>query len=292
LGTREPAGFPLPGYGVLTPYLEALDELYAELKAEDPYLDPFLYDPDKAAEIFERLGYELVEGVWTHPVHGPLKVTLVTYEEEDLVAMVADQLRAGGIDVVWISYPGAAYAEFRNRAEVEMWYHHGGTVFDPHEIVSRWHSRNLMPPGEYAHINYERYLYPDGNPELDALIEAMEAATPLDPDTYVPLFKDAAEIIIRDRIVISLVTTTFMLPYNTEYWTNWPLEENPYMVPAIWWATSLPMIVQLKSTYTPPPAPPPPPPPYELYAAIGAAVILAALSGYLAIRLRRRAPPS
>lgn len=293
LGTRKPAGFPLPGYGVLKPYLDALDELYAELKAEDPYLDPFLYDPDKAAEIFRGLGYELgPDGIWTHPDYGPLKATLVTYEEEDLVALVADQLRAGGIDVVWATYPSAVYGDFRNRATVEMWYHHGGTVFDPHEIVSRWHSRELLPVGEYAMINYERYLYPDGNPELDALIEAMEASTPLDRDTYVPLFKDAAEIIIRDRIVIPLVTTTFMLPYNTEYWTNWPLEDNPYMVPAIWWATALPMIVQLKSTYVPPPAAPPPPPPYGLYAATGAAVFFAGLSGYLAIRLRRRSPPS
>ena len=70
------------------------------------------------------------------------------------------------------------------------------------------------------------------NPELNALLDKMEARQPSAKDAeYVGLVKAATAIILRDLPQITLAEEVHALTFNTTYWTGFPSAKDPYVAP-------------------------------------------------------------
>ena len=47
---------------------------------------------------------------------------------------------------------------------------------------------------------------------------------------------------------IPVVQTIYVMPWNTTYWTGWPVSSDMFTVPFTWWATFVKVPFELKST--------------------------------------------
>jgi peptide/nickel transport system substrate-binding protein len=101
-----------------------------------------------------------------------------------------------------------------------------------------------MPIGERATAGNEVRL---NDPELTAVMEQIEVMSPTDP-AIEELYREAYRLYLRDMPGIAVVQTTFVMPFNTHYWTGWPESGNINAVPFTWWPEFKFVLFNLKST--------------------------------------------
>ena len=231
-------GFPMPypDYRALDPYFEQIKDLLAER-------NPIEYNLDKSAEIMTRKGYTKDgEGFWINAAGERIKLEIVTFPQHPSATpcapVVTEQLRRGGFDATF-SLP----ADFISRlltgqANAFLWGH-GGSVKDPHKTMDLYHSRFVKPIGE---TTYPFYRWT--NTEFDAILDEMAGLTFNDPAVD-PLWRQAAEIWLRELPDTHLVQTVIQLPMNTTYWTGWPTIDNEYAHEGFWHRSAMLMWVRL-----------------------------------------------
>ena len=221
-GTTVPAWGIWPEYDANQPYFEAIGDLLEEYPVD-------LYDPDKAAELLTQAGVSPGDLTLRYLVDGN------SNEEMKVATVIADQLRAAGIQVETQTLSGSAVEEAIRRGDYDLKVH----SFCPGYIVENldlFHSKNYVPLGEMAPW-YERNSFRYKNPELDAVIDKMYQVPPDDTDALTALFEDAMEIWLPDLPVIPIVQAPALVPFNSTYWTGWPTAEDPWNMPVSWWAT-------------------------------------------------------
>lgn len=74
------------------------------------------------------------------------------------------------------------------------------------------------------------------NPELDRLLDRMEASAPSPNDAaYMDLVREATRVVLRDVPQVTLTEEVHPITFNTQYWTGWPSAADPYVAPFVPW---------------------------------------------------------
>lgn len=220
-----------PDYGVFKPYFDAIEDLIT-------LYEPTKYDPAKAEEIFTGLGFTKVGGIWVTPNGTRLEMTyLVDSGATELMkvsAVLVDQLRAGGMDVVVKTLTGVPFSHAALIGDWDamgFWICPGDT--DPFLNLDTLHSRHVRPLGEevaWADVNSFRYR----NPAYDEIVEEMAATSPSDLEKCTELFRAAYEIFFEDLPIIPTTQAPALVPLNYYYWIGWPEADDPWNIPCPW----------------------------------------------------------
>jgi peptide/nickel transport system substrate-binding protein len=231
-GTTVPSWGIWPFYGGLQPYFDAIQDL------RDQY-PTATYDPAKAEELFESLGYAKdADGYWTS-AGARLKVRYVvnadSSEEMKVSAVLADQLDAGGVEVEVQPLSGGVLSDAILRGEYEIKLHSfcPGYIFDNLEL---FHSKYYVPLGEPAPW-FERNSFRYRNEAFDAILDEMAGTPPTDVAAIQDQFHRAMEIWLDELPVIPGVQAPALVPFSTTYWEGWPSAADPWNMPVSWWAT-------------------------------------------------------
>lgn len=219
-GITVPAEGIWPNYDAITPYMDSVQDLYAE--------HPVTYDPDKAAELFAKAGVD--------PKDITLNYTVSSDDQEDMKVsqVLADQLRAAGITVNIQQMTSAAREPLLLKGDYDISFQ----AFCPGYIAENldlFNDKNYVPLGENAPW-YERNSFRYNNPEFSAIVDQMMATSPDDQETMIKLFQQAMAIWLPDLPVIPLVQAPALVPFNSTYWSNWPSADNAWNMPVSWWA--------------------------------------------------------
>ena len=229
-GSVPKAVAPLAPWGsIQQDYVPQLQDVFDEYNVDDQ-------DIEKTAEIMTELGYAKDgDGYWAKDGE-TLKLTI----QMDNVGkpggpILAQQLRDAGFDTITDLLQSAAFVDNARSGEFDLhlWVHCGST-YDPWLTLEHYNGKYSRPPGESvpglrAYTRYE-------NPELDAVLDQMEAMEPSPDDPeYVDLVGQALGIYFRDLPDISLGFENQAFTMNSTYWTGWPSADDPYFPPVPPW---------------------------------------------------------
>lgn len=161
---------------------------------------------------------------------------------------LAEQLRAAGFDAIHRhDDTGQITNNVRDGTQETFLDPHCGAAQEPYPTFSHFHSKYSAPVGESTGYRWANSRYQ--NPEYDAIIDQMEAMMPSPDDPeYIALFRQAAEIWLRDLPEIVLSEERHVWTYNTTCWTGWPSAEDPYIAPYDVWGAFLLAILKLEPT--------------------------------------------
>lgn len=159
--------------------------------------------------------------------------------------VVTEQLSAAGFDVTESPDRTAAWANDVSVGNTEacvMVY--CGSNFEPYDSLQYLHSKNSAPIGTALPVIFNpRYA----NPELDKLLDQMEAMIPKQDDpAYMDLVIKATKIFLEDMPTIVLAEELHVIPANHTYWTGYPNSDNPYVAPYPCWRDIFLMLLHLK----------------------------------------------
>jgi peptide/nickel transport system substrate-binding protein len=193
-------------------------------------------DAKKAADLLISAG--LTRGPdqkWRLPDGQPWQVTINTQQGEPIAPVIAKQLQAAGIDTVFRPLADAQYFDaLAGGTYNAAVFVHCGSLYDPWQTLEHFHSKYAPQPG--ARAPNLRAITRYRNPELDALLDRMEAQAPSASNTgYMDLVREATAIVMRDMPQISLTEEVHTMAMNTTYWTGWPTAADPYVAPFVPW---------------------------------------------------------
>jgi peptide/nickel transport system substrate-binding protein len=227
-GSMPPAVLPFSSYQGMLDYVAAMAEL------EPTSLDG--QDAGKVTEILEAAGFAKDgAGNWALPDGSPWQMELLVAQGDPIGPVLTQQLKDAGFDVLLQVQQNSAKSEAFASGNFQMDVGpHCGSLYDPWQTLEHFHSKYAPPPGEV--VKNARALTRYANPELDALLDRMEAMqpSPENPE-YVDLVKQATAIFMRDLPEISLAEELHTLVFNSTYWTGWPNADDPYVAPYLPW---------------------------------------------------------
>lgn len=237
-GANE-VGFPMPfpHYGALQPYFDQIKDLTDKYPATE-------YNLDKSAEIMTRKGYtKNADGLWADSSGATIKVNLVTFPQHPsctpCAPIVSEQLRRGGFDASF-QLPADFIQQLQTGTATAFIWGHGGSVKDPHKTLDQYHSRFALPTGTSTYPFY-RWV----NKDFDALVDQM-GVLPFNDPGLDPLWRQAAEIWLKELPDTQLVQTVIQLPMNTTYWMGWPSCDDEYVHEGFWHRSAMLMWVKLQ----------------------------------------------
>ena len=212
------------------------------------------YDPKKAAEILDEIGFTDKDGDgWRDGPNGePVVIELYspTPGYDPIRARAAEVIRenlakipGGGIKVIVYYYEWATLWPLIREAKVMSWLLGSGWSPDIGWLRFRFHSR---PEGAG---NWARY----SNPEVDALIKELLAT--FDMEKRRELAWRIQEILALDSPVINLYYRSYPNPYRRDKFENWFFESTESVFNRI-----SALRVQLKAEVCPAPVTPTPTP--------------------------------
>jgi peptide/nickel transport system substrate-binding protein len=240
--STRPASFPWADYEGWTPW--ATPEIVDKFD--------FSYDPAKANELLDALG-STMDGD-TRMFNGkPLQLTVATPARTDgleyqIAVNFAESAKEAGIDVVAKSLPGSAFGDAFSVGDYDMtstWV--CGFQFDPNQLYSGFHSRYYQPLGTRIDTGGDQARTRLQDPEFDAIIEKLDVADPEDPASR-PDFDAGLERFLTDLPAVATIQTVYPQIYNTQYWTGWPTDDNPFAIPTNWWGQFLFAVAALQPT--------------------------------------------
>lgn len=236
-GFGKVSRYNFPDYPALQSWLTENQDLL------DQY-DSTLYDPAKAKSIIESKGYVMGADGFYEKEGERLQVDILFKTEEPILpALVVSAFTDVGIDAAPRALAGAAYFDARDTGDFEIETHHVacGSVVEPYDELSLFHSRWIKPIGERVSNN----IWGWSNAEYDEIVDEMQTIEP-GADRQHELFRRALEIRLQELPIISLTQQQRVVPYSTQYWTNWPTAENDYHHPPNWWQNFLMLVVAIE----------------------------------------------
>lgn len=206
------------------------------------------FNVDKANQLLDALGATERDGD-TRVLNGkPLRLTMITPAqttglEYQIAVNLANTAKQAGLSIEVKSLPGSAFGDAYDTGQYDLTSHWVcGMTFDPNQLYAWFHSRNYVPIGERANQGNATRLK---SAELDTLIEQLDTADPEDPASK-PVFDQALDVFLAELPAVPSIQTVYPFIYNTQYWTGWPSEEDPYTIPANWWGQFLFVIGSVK----------------------------------------------
>jgi len=208
------------------------------------------YNPEKAAQILDELGFApgsdgiRVDGEGNRMSYTILVPQVGVTGEYPIGLDLAEEMNKIGIEasVKWSEMAPFSDATATGNFDITShWF--CGNWAEPPMTFADWKHTNLKPIGERATAgNWVRL----NDPELTAVIEQMEVMSPNDP-AIEELYREAFRLYLKNLPGIPVVQTTFVMPFNTHYWTGWPESGNIFAVPFTWWAEFKFVLFNLKS---------------------------------------------
>ncbi|MAQ85452.1 MAG: hypothetical protein CMH12_19690 [Maritimibacter sp.] len=241
-GSVLKAMMPLSSYSGMLEYVDKIAES-VDLEALD---NPSV---EKVAEHMEAGGYVKGDnGMWANADGSPLQLELAVAQGDPIGPVLSQQLKQAGFDalfkVMQLTAKNEAYIAGNYQMDVGP---HCGALYDPWQTLEHFHSKYSAPAGESIKNNRAPTRYE--NPELDALLDQMEALQPSPDDPeYMELVRQAAEIFVSELPEISLAEELHTLVFNSTYWTGYPNAEDPYIAPYLPWAGFELVILNLEPT--------------------------------------------
>lgn len=249
--------------------------------AYNPEAQPPEYNPAKAEEILDTLGYRKgLDGMRRKPDGSPLTLKLVIFQgaqTEAMAQVVKENLRKIGIDVyIEVLELGAFQEKAYKEKDFDMAITDGFWGPDPHNMYLRFSKGGHNLPG-YS------------NPVVDELLE--RAAREPNTDVRRELYWKAQKILAEELPYFPLVDVMGFYIAKTEwkgfYW-ELPGRVGINVYEAVWWTKGVTPTPTAILTPTPTPTPTPGAPlPAEALVGVAVAVVVAAVVAYALTRKRR-----
>lgn len=232
-GTTTPAWGIWPNYDGLKPQFDAIKDLRAKYPTD-------AYDKAKGEAMLSAAGLKKgSDGAWLDASGKKLSLTYLvnssSTEEMKVSAVIADQLRAAGLDVKVqpMSSPALDGAVLRGEYDIKLHSFCPGYIYDNLEL---FHSKHYVALGETAPW-YERNSFRYKNTAFDKVVDEMAGTAPTDVAKIQDQYKRAMTIWFDELPVIPIVQAPALVPFNSTYWTGWPSGANAWNMPVSWWAT-------------------------------------------------------
>lgn len=196
------------------------------------------YDTDKAAELLQKNGFTQKDGQWMTPEGQPWEIIILAPADFEIESMrlafaVADAWSKFGVkaevkqqdsSTFWTSYATGNY-------DAGAYWPFCGLIPDLTENIQTWHEKYILPNGENAAGNKERYA----NEELSAAIDKLQTLEPDDPEVNATV-EEMLKIFVDEMPAIPMFGTAKFVPVVETYWTGFQDSENPFEGPWWWWS--------------------------------------------------------
>ncbi len=238
-GLTKPAKWMTADYPALTKFIDPNNDLFEKYPT-------LAFDTKKTAEIMESEGYAKDgDGLWTKDgKHVSLDIVIRQGEADQtkMAPVVTQLLRRGGFDANFQLADIAAYTDALNTGRANAWLDVScGGVSDPYATFDLYHSRHAAPMGQVATGARSRWK----NADFDKVVDEMAVTDSEDPKLQ-ELTRKGLELWLPELPAIPLVQAALLASVNNHYWKNWPDEKNNYYHPGWWWATALPLVVNVE----------------------------------------------
>ncbi|NOR46816.1 MAG: peptide-binding protein [Methanosarcinaceae archaeon] len=206
----------LRGYGVPASY----GLISSESQWASPNIPEYPYNPDKAKEMIESLGYELNDGVFTkdgEPLKFVILVSMISTGGQSTPdrdgEILKNQLEKVGIEVDLVSLETKIVDQKVINWEFDLAISgHGGIGGDPKIL----YEKVIQVPGTKVSPNTARY---DKCEELNGLIDDM--LREMDPAKRQEVVFEAQNVYARELPAISLYYPTWYYAYNPDAGVDW-----------------------------------------------------------------------
>lgn len=236
---HRPALIPLV-YGHLKSYsftqhpsLLPADELQYISKQQLDSLNPYKYDPEKAASLLESVGFRKTGGHWMLPDGKPFILTMDTdssYSNSVLVAKIAiDWLNAFGIKTTEVGLTPAADEAALQHGSFDIIVHSIGGSVDPLEDVATGigTSNNFIAEGEDG-IGLGPVMNVPGIGKVNVPVTITKQAAEVGPGkTMDRLVWDWAKFLNQQVPYLSYGNRRHNQMYTTLHYVDWPSETSP-----------------------------------------------------------------
>ncbi|MBE1606150.1 ABC transporter substrate-binding protein [Actinopolymorpha pittospori] len=216
---------PFPNFPPLQKYFDAIQSLLQQYPTN-------AHDPAETERIMTGKGYQRDnQNLWAKDGK---RLDATIYGLADLTTdygpILAEQLRAAGFNASHQA-PADSGTRVADGSARLFLFGFAGAIADPYPSLELMHSRHVSPMGTQGDVS-SRWK----NAEFDKIVQQMSALPVGDPGEL-PLFVQAMEIYLRELPHTPLVQWIHRVPYNTEYWSGWPTERDPYLPGAFWFKT-------------------------------------------------------
>ncbi|CAH1648197.1 MULTISPECIES: ABC transporter substrate-binding protein [unclassified Chelatococcus] len=228
-GSVKKAVLPFSSYRGMLDYVDGMGDIIQAAALDKRSVE-------RVAEILTKAGYKKNSaGRWQLPDGSPLEIRVSVGQGDPVGPVLGEQLRSAGFDTVVNVQQSTAQTEALTAGNFGLSvYPHCGSLYDPWQTLEHFHSKYAPKEGEAAKNLRAPTRY--ANPELDAILDKLEAKQPSPKDAdYVALAKQATAIIARDLPEIALFEEIQTQPFNTTYWTGFPSSAQPYVAQPLPW---------------------------------------------------------
>ncbi|MGQ9631810.1 MAG: ABC transporter substrate-binding protein [bacterium] len=211
------------------------------------------YDPAKAAEILDKLGFKKgADGFRRTPKGEDFTLTLLTRVAPDLgfshAQDLSDELRKIGIKTNLRAVDPGVFGDLVGIGNYDIAFDvleiYTSFPNDPWQFLDSYHSKHAKPIGE-RQLSGDRTRSRLKSPELDAVADKMAVTDPDSPE-YMELTKKGLDIWFQNLPSVPAVEKMFVQTFSGQYWTGWPTEKNMYHVPYQWWPEFIFVLFELK----------------------------------------------
>nr|CAD6619385.1 ABC transporter substrate-binding protein [Pseudorhizobium flavum] len=240
-GSVKKAILPFSSYRGMLDYVDQLEK-----SLDVGTLDQ--HDLSKVDQLLQGAGFTKSAGTWVQPDGSPLQIAVQVGQGDPVGPVLVQQLKSAGFDAIVNVQQVTAQTEALSTGNFGLSvYPHCGSLYDPWQTLEHFHSKYAAPEGQAA--TNLRAVTRYGNPDLDALLDKMEASQP-SPDNpeYMELVEQATAIFVRDLPEIPLFEEIQTQPFNTTYWTGYPSFDNPYVAQPLPWEGFALVIHRLQPT--------------------------------------------
>lgn len=224
-GAGQGTLLPFPEFPVMEPYFQGVQDILQKYPVGTT-------DLAKSAQLMQAKGYAKDSGGFWAKGGKRLSMVIITIPGffEDITPIIIAQLRKAGFAASFKAPSNDGTIEALGQEDAFI---NGitGSVRDPYETLSFYHSRYIAPTGQTAPQPY-RWK----NTQFDQTVDGM-AATATDDPKLMTLYHSAMELWLKDLPSIPTVQWFIRIPMNNTYWTGWPSEKNPYIEPSNWHRT-------------------------------------------------------
>ncbi len=228
---------PLPSYKPLQVYKTEIDDLLKEYNTLE-------YSPTKGDARLTKAGFTKdADGTWRDSDGESIKCDILGFGIfNDIGPVVAKQLNDQGIEASYTNPPDAGDRQSAGDISCAM-RGHGGSVRDPYFTMRLYQSSSQL--SQDAH---QSNFYKWSNSTWDRVTDEVGTTPIEDVDTMRKLWREGMEEWLPELPDVQLVEWYHRIPMNTEYWTGYPTNVNPYTNGAFWHLTFPLILNELKST--------------------------------------------
>jgi peptide/nickel transport system substrate-binding protein len=178
-----------------------------------------------AEKVLENAGFSKGSGGFFAKDGKPVSLTITDpsaytdYAEDD--AIIAQELRSAGIDATFVGQAVTAWSTDVADGGFQLTMHWGDGGITPYQMYNYWLNSTLATgsaaTGDFEHLN---------DPAIDADLATLSGASTLAEQTtdLVPLEK----YIASDVPIIPTTTASDWFEYNSQSFTGWPTQQDPY----------------------------------------------------------------